>query len=265
MTEDNPETLILGMQCSDAVFGIRPLLYWDKEKGNKGYHSIRWEKTEDGFRIKERTYVWGTAHEEQAGVVLPEIYERTPDNWFWAKEPVGLFPGAHGFYMKRDLADKLNELSDEDAFSGLGVNDELHSRDVVIGFSTVDAIQSRRSQWYNALEVATDKLLRTYLANGSDEEVAQMADWLRYLVTTEHQDEQANLRFILTHPMSDEQLAKWCDFQGPTYEMYDREAGTNLVKRSDDGRRVIVPEDKMFASPENATKALEVLRESLTQ
>jgi hypothetical protein len=110
---------------------------------------------------------------------------------------------------------------------------------------------------------ATEEEKEYLLANGSDEEVEQMADWLMYLATTEHQDEQANLRYILTHPMNDEQLARWCDFQGSTYEMYDREAGTGLVKRSEDGRTIVVPEDKMFASPENAKRALEELRKSL--
>src|SRR3989338_6948582 len=108
MPEENPETLILGIQLSDSVFGLRPPLYWDKENGNEGYHSIKWEKTDDGFRIKEKYYVLGTAQEEQAGIVLHEIYEKSPDNWFWARETVSLFPGAHGFYMRKDLADKLN-------------------------------------------------------------------------------------------------------------------------------------------------------------
>lgn len=268
MVKTDPETLILGIRRSDAVFGFGLPLCWDREKGNEGYHSIEWEKTDDGFRVKEKDYLHPNTHSEQAGIFLPEIYEMTPDNWYWAKEPVALFPGAHGFHMKRGLADKLNELLDDKTFSGLGVYEELHRKNIIIGFATFDAIQSRRSQWYDTLEVSADKLLRTYLTNGSRgsrNEAKQVVEWLRYMTTTEHQDEQANIRFVLIHSMSDKEIARWCLFMGPDYERYDREAETGLVKRTDDGERIIVPESKMFASPENVKRALGTLRESLTQ
>ena len=265
MPGENPETLILGMQWSDAALSLRSPLYWDQEKGDEGYHSIRWEKIDDEFRIKDRTYVWGTAHEEQAGVVLPEICGRDPENWLWAREPVTLFPGAHGYFMRKDLADKLNQLFNGDAFSGLVVCEELHGRPVVLGFATVDTILSKISSWHDPFQASTDTLLRTYLATGSDNETVQMTEWLRHLATTEHKEEQAALRYLLTHPMTDKQFVRWCDWMGPTYEMYDREAGTGLVKRTLDGREIIVPEDKMFARPENARKALDELREHLKQ
>jgi len=268
MTDEEPQTLILGVQFCDTPLGDRIPLYWDKEKGKKGYHSITWEKTSGGFSIKSRSYMRGTGHEEQAGVILSELFEKSPHYWYWAKEPVPLFPGAHGFYMKKDLTDTLRELSEEDAFSGLEVRDELHGRDVIVGFGTVETIQSRRSKWYEQLQSSADNLMRQYLLEGSNEaETRKVTRWLNYLHTTEGQSEQSRLRYLIVHhpDISDTKLELACSFMGSTYEMYDREAGTGLVKRTEDQRRVIVPDNKILAKPENLRKALDELRSTLMQ
>ena len=189
MTE---ETLIIGVKKSGAAFAFRPPLYWNPDRGNKGYHSIKWEKTDDGFRVKEKIYVWGTAHEEQAGVSLPEICNREEGSWLWAKEPIPAFPNAYGFYVRRDLADKLVEISGNEAFSRLGTCDDLYERDEVFGFSTVDRIKSKRLQWYDNLMAITDSEIIKYLADSSgDAEV--ITQWLEYLASTEYQFDQARV------------------------------------------------------------------------
>ena len=276
MLDNNSETLILGIRRFDGAYQPSLPLYWDKEKGDKGYHSIIWEKTEEGFKVRKKNYIFGGPIEEQAGVILDELIKRSQNNWFWANEPIALFSGAHGFAMEKKLVDKLRELSTDDFFSRLRVGDELHGRKVVVGFATADEILSKQTQWYDTLEASTDTLLKAYLVGASEEkekeEVRRMVDWLKlisYSVYNEHRQEQARLRYLLLLPKSEERFQRrcqiMCDSMGSYYEAYDQKVGTRLVKRTEDGKRVIVPPDKMFACPENALKALEALREKLTK
>ena len=76
MTKESP-ILMLGVQYSPLTINFpiraRPVLYWDVEKGNNGYHSIVWESAKERIKIKSVSYIWGTAHEEQAGVILEEL------------------------------------------------------------------------------------------------------------------------------------------------------------------------------------------------
>ncbi len=242
------ETLILGIQKSDLPFSYGlPPLYWDKERGNNGYHSIQWGKTDNGFEVRSKSDVWGTAHEEQAGVVLSEIIERSPNSWFWAKEPLALFPGASGFYMKQELADKLREGSKEDPFSGIKMVEELYSPKVILGFATPDEIKVRTPSWYETLETATDRLLKDYLTGSPREEVIRMTEWLTYVSIAVGKEDQANLRYLLTHPMEDEALERFCFFADIANESKTR------------------PNEGIFSSPDRAKRALRELQDRLIE
>ncbi|MFA6460916.1 MAG: hypothetical protein WCV90_01505 [Candidatus Woesearchaeota archaeon] len=259
MTE---ETLILGVQRSDLPFGYGlPPLYWDKGRGNNGYHSISWEKTATGFEVKSKTDVWGTAHEAQAGVVLSEIIERSPESWFWAKDPLALFPGAFGFYMKKELADKLREASKEDPFSGIKVVEELYNPKVILGFATLDEVKVRVPLWYDTLEASTDQLLKDYLTGFAREEVKEMTEWLIYVSLAIGKQDQANLRYLLTHPMDGETLERFCFFADLAHDVPVLQA--DVLRR--EGTEVNMSNEGIFSSPDRAKRALRELRERLIE
>ena len=145
--------------------------------------------------------------------------------------------------------------------------EELYDRPVLLGFGTIDAIEARRSQWYGPLQAAADILLQSYLIHDEEKETTKRyVGWLKFLHSTEGQAEQAALRWLLTHPLTDEQFSRAPRLMEGYYEKYDgydRKTGKGSVRRTIDGKKIIIPDNKMFANPESIRKAVEKLRARL--
>lgn len=235
---------MLGIMKSEGDFAVKPVLCSDKNNGSFPYCFVHWKKDEKGFEIK-REVVSGSF----SGLQMEELDERCPE-LYWANEPIKLFSGAYGFYMKNDLAAKLNDLSTGDAFSGIKVCDELHGSDVILGFSVMELILQKTIEWYKNLEVPCDKLLRKYLIDSKEmgEEAKKVVRELKSIAFDQNQREMAILRYLLVtqdQNYSDSRLESWC--------------------REIHGNDYIGKTDKVFSNPENVRKALDTLRKNLTE
>lgn len=202
---------ILGVQSMDNVpVATRPVLFHNPEMGNEGYCSIQWDIQYGEIVIGSRMYLWGTAHEEQAGVCLSEIYARDLKAWYWAKNPVNAFPGAEGFFMRKNIADLLKTAMPE-PFSGLVVCEEMYDRgdeNVLVGFGTTELIEQRKLEWRKAYEPFARESVETYLQTSShslepadlQQVVAQeRTNALLFLHGTKEQRQEAERLYLLVH------------------------------------------------------------------
>ncbi len=188
------KVVMLGMQnepaCSfpiSASFKI-PLLY-DAELGDRGYHITTWNNTGNGYEVRRReTLLGGTTGDMMCGVDLDQMKRRDPQMWYWASEEVPLFPGAWGFYMLGSARRALEAVSSGDLFEGLIAGDELHGRDVTVGFGTVDDLVRQRSKWHDQYKPEVDRQLSLALAS-RDYEGAVDAGFLLMILATNGTDE----------------------------------------------------------------------------
>ncbi|MBT3297381.1 hypothetical protein HN385_00495 [archaeon] len=202
------DTLILAVQNSsydDIPVYYRPVLCWDQEKGDKGYHSIDWKESEDTYLIERKFYLTGRNSEIQAGADLNEVISRNPSQWFWAKDTNSLFPGAEGFYMKKSLQDKLESLSDSNIFDGIITSPELYDRDVILGFGDLKQFAIKQVEWYELFRPEADKILCESLKS-NDYTTAYETTRLLMQLSCHFNDDiklDVKLRNLISHPPND--------------------------------------------------------------
>jgi hypothetical protein len=258
------ETLIVGMQKNQkALFDERPPLFWDRDKKEAGYHSITWERVGARYAIKDKSFLWGTGHEAQAGASLESISARKGEGWIWAREPPRSFQGAQGFYIQNLLLNSLNEISEGAALGDLETFPTLYSDAyLTAGFDTIDAIADGKRRMWQMADKATDAMLNRRLNGGIFSMPLQiLSEGLLYLASAEGEMERSELKGLLGfQEPTDEHIRRVCTGISPFYEMYD---ATGAVQRTEDGRKIIVPDDKIFANVDNVRVALKELRTEL--
>jgi len=131
----NDKIVLLGVQiCRYDGMMLRPPLRWDPSKEDKGYHSV--EGNSDNIT---REFIWGTGHEEQAGVFLDDLINRKVERWYWAQTPVPEFDNAYGFFVPKEHVPDIERVKSE--FPKVNIQDELYQRPVYLGFGPLEDLK----------------------------------------------------------------------------------------------------------------------------
>jgi hypothetical protein len=269
MAEFESRVLMLGVSAYDTE--VSPLtelnpLYWDPKKLEKGYFiDVRWN--EEGS-IKSLYGLRGTPSDEQAGMFLDKIHAREPSGWYWAREPVNLIPFGTVVAMSHDFVDFLRESIGEDALSQFIVKPELHGREVYVCFSSYSIVYDYKKLWHDVLINSIDYLLSNYLSGEeADPRLKKRIDWLPFFYGTLSDCEQYLLRYLLydSPNLDDETVAEKVSFMSEGNRAGYQLANLDDSLKREPGGRLIVPKEMMFASKDNAKKALTELVEKLTK
>lgn len=203
--------------------------------------------------LQGKRYVIGShpSQERSDGVKLEELINRSSNAFFWLKKPIPTFEGARGCYIRKELVARLKELvSQNEIFSGLRVEDEARGKNVLVGFGTIDVIQSKLETWYELVKNSLDEKLADHLRNNTGTvDVNKEIHWLFYLaVSSPIKHEQVLIRKLLVIAPNDQELVSHCNFMKLLYQTYQE--NSSCTHRLD--------------SPEMITLAVEELRTKLT-
>ncbi|HLC33083.1 MAG TPA: hypothetical protein VJJ82_04610 [Candidatus Nanoarchaeia archaeon] len=194
---------------NNRPFACDILVFWDKAHGERGYQLIEggWKQLSAGEYTEEYSFFWADQDPDQTD--QPEIHAReNSERWFWAKEPVKLFPGLCAMYVKDFFTDRLCQAADRQGipraklFAESTLYEEKYGKPVRLVCATSQILHDMQKNWYNLIEKETDWSIARVLTNREhDIESTRLAWWLKYSLATDiRQAEDAVLRYLILHP-----------------------------------------------------------------
>lgn len=255
---------MLGVQAIEAPLTQGITLYWDSQRERRGYFTdIHWNSSGG---IESVWGIWGTPSDEQAGLSLDSIHARDPNGWYYAKEPVPLIQFGCCIGIAHQFGQVLEGQLGHDFLSKFIVKPELHGRPVYVCFSSIDDICAHKKIWNDAILNAVDALLAKQLAgDDSTFQLKERMRWLPYLFGSVSDGEQFHLRkLLMEHPdLGVESIEQLVSDMSNGNKFGYKLINVDQSLRFDQQLGLVVPEDRIFASVDNARKAGLALRDRL--
>jgi len=258
MAELDLGVLVLGLSRGDesAPLGINTVIYWVPQKGDNGYFiDVAWNS--DGS-IKAYYGLRGHPIDEPTGISIEGISLRDPNGWYWSRNPQELIPFGTVVAISHEFYDYIRKIDGEGALSQFTVEPEMYDRDVYLCFGTHAAVYSYLKKWHGPVTASVDSLFSKYLRGEEDPQLIKMINWLPFFLTTLDDFEQYLLRYLLyTSPDIDDEVIK----DKVAFMSHGNRAGYQFANmggslKRDKQNLLIVPPEMVFASTENAKKAL---------